>query len=164
MKNKLLILLFVFTLQTSFAGYKDGISVVRAYTGYGLNYNYFLKPQTILDFDLLTRYEFGELGACFAGYYGKSKTLWNNEIEKTGINFFYTAGLHIGYYREWDRDPLERNFIFGPSLRSGLEYTVRKYLAVGSYIRPYYSVIHTSDVHKPFGYLDGGLYVKVIIK
>jgi len=164
MKNKLLILLFVFTLQTSFAGYKDGISVVRAYTGYGLNYNYFLTPQTILDFDLLTRYEFGELGAYFAGYYGKSKSLWDNNLKKTGVNLLYSAGFHVGYYREWDKDPLERNFIFGPSLKTGLEYIARKHLALGAYIRPYYNVVHTSDIHKPLGFLDGGIYLKVIIK
>ena len=164
MKTKLLILLFVFTLQTSFAGYKDGVSVIRAYTGYGLNYNYFLKPTVALDFDLLARYEFGELGAYFASYYGKSKSLWNNELKKTGLNLFYSAGLHIGYYREWDRDPLERNFIFGPSLKTGLEYIVRKHLAIGTYFRPYYNVIHTSDIHKPLGFIDGGVYLKVIIK
>lgn len=85
----------------------------------------------------------------------------NPILKMPNLSWFLNFGAHAGYYTDWVRS-LETNTMLGVSTKLGLETVVREQTAIGAYVRPHYSFVHTGTRNE-FDYFDFGIYLRFVL-
>jgi hypothetical protein len=160
MKIKIILFLVLLT-STIQAQYNNALGVQWAMTGYGLGFKTYIEPNKFLEFEVLGKYEELNKGAYLTAYYGLHNSIRNPKLKMPNLSWFLNFGLHGGYYTDWGKS-LDTNTMLGVSTKLGLETVVREQAAIGAYVRPHYSFVHTGHRNE-FDYFDFGIYLRFVL-
>lgn len=162
MKKYILFSLAIVLATISTAQYDRSIGIQGGVRGIGITYKYFLSPSNFIEIDGQGSFANNRQGGFIAGYYGWHNEIRNSMLKVGGLSWFFNLGAHAGYYNKWNLGG-DKNLIFGPSIKSGMEIQLTDKFVLGGYGRLYYNAVNTSEIRPTDDYFDVGLILRYII-
>lgn len=141
MKKVTLLSAILLCFSVAKADYQSGYGLRWGERGIGLTTNYFIQPETFIQFDAIGVSSQEIKGGIIMGTFNIHKEIHASTLHTTQLSWNFGGGLHLGKYWDPDNTNNENHFAIGPDVRLGIAYELPGPFVIGAEVIGYYNVM-----------------------